>query len=367
MAGAAPNSSPGRRAVPVSLNAVLKALAAEPAEGEFLDEVLDRRIDRCGDLTRAGALRALELLSAAIQETGDEPELLESLVLLALTWPKLARRVGVDPAAAGRRAALLFEQAERPEEARALLETLADALPDDRGVDRDLAGLLRRLGDVDELARRYMGRAQAEIDAGRPLHAVPWLQEVLQADPGRKDIARLIRDLRYDDAEQSARRRRLRRAVVSAALCLLLVVVAAWREVELRDRFTSIRSAGPGDRAQLERRLGELEQFARRNPIWHGALAVDREVARVSESLADLARRREQALAAAALEERRRSEAAESARLEARRLVERERLHEAVGTFEQALALGGPEWEHANRVQRDIDAVQALIEESRKP
>lgn len=347
----------------MSLTTVLEAVGAEPLEGEFLDEVLDRRLDRCGELTRKAAGRSLELLEAAVRESGEDPELIETLVVVAIAWPRLAARRDLDVAALGRRAALLFEQADEPDRARALLEALADADPDDRGIDRDLTALLRRTGDVDELARRYTERAQVEIDAGRPLEAVPWLQEVLLADPGRKDIARLIRDLRYDDADRRDRRRTLRRRVTAAGVLLALLLGAGWREYSLRSEFQALLAGGPLDRAGLVQRLDDLQSFDRRHAVWHGSIAVGQEVGRVYAAIESIDRKTTAELAAAEAARALRLERAEEARLEGRRLVERGRLHEAVATFERALSLGGAEWDHAERIQRDLDAVQALIEE----
>ncbi|QDU68624.1 hypothetical protein [Engelhardtia mirabilis] len=349
----------------MSLNAVLRAVAVEPGDGEFLDEVLDRRLDRCGELTRSAAARALELVQAAVKEAGDDPRLLEALVLLGLSWPKLARRQSVDVPAFGRRAALLFEQGGDSDRGRALLEALADAFPEERGIDRDLSGLLRRLGDVDELARRYLAKAQVEIDGGRPMDAVPFLQEVLLADPGRKDIARLIRDLRYDDAEQAQARKRKRRGVGAVVLFVLLGAVLVWREVELDRQFKALTPPADNSRTELDRRLGELNEFARINPVWHGMLAVDRQIAQVDRAIDDLQRREADRAAAIATDKTRRTEAAETARLEARRLVERGRYHEAIATFEQALDLAGDDWGQAARVREDVAAVRELIEEPR--
>jgi hypothetical protein len=351
----------------LSLTDVLRAVAVEPVDGELLDEQYERRLGRCGELSRAAAERCLGLLVASQKDGGEDRELMEDLVLLALSWPRLAEKAGVELVPHARRLAELCLLDGELERARALLERVSEAAPDHRGLERDLIVVLRESGDVEALARRCLARAKREIDAGAPLEAIPWLQEVLVADPARRDVARLIRDLRFESAERKQRRQRLRRSVCLGAGLMLLGCAAVWREVEVRREYEELPSADPTRRNSIELRLSALAAFAESNPIWHGMHTVSVERARLDAALDRLARD-ERTHAARLAEQRRRD------RLEAElilggleRLIEYGELQRALTELDRALALGGETWAARDRALRDRAAIAELLQTEESP
>ncbi|MEO0651645.1 MAG: hypothetical protein AAFZ65_13295 [Planctomycetota bacterium] len=347
----------------MSLQEVRQTIQVEPVEGEERHELVARRIERCSDLGRKAADRCLKLLIAAQRDAGDDRELLEELVLFGLAWPKLVLRHGYELVGHARRLGELRLLDGDAVAARAVLERAADLFPDHRGLERDLIVVLRELDDVEALAQRCMRRAQAEIDGGKPMEAIPWLQEVLVSDPARRDVARLIRDLRFREAEGRRRRRRFLRG--SMALLGVFGVVAAlgWREVDLRQRYAGLPAADLESRASVELRLGALDAFATAHPIWHGTLELRAEQTQLRTELERLVSTEtvERELA----EERRRRAQIEAELLlnQVEQQVEYFELDAAEESLERALELGGPDWERRARVEADLAAVRELRDE----
>lgn len=304
------------------------------------------------------------LIDSLCDDPGDVRRL-EALLILGLAHPWILVRYHVSLAQEGRRLCLLLENRGEEERARAFLELLAEHLPEERELQQDLSSLMRRSGDVNELVDRCLQHADEAVREGRPLEAIPWLQEILLHDQSRRDVARMIRDLRYQEMEAERRTRRRNR------IALLLLVVSASvsalfaREVEIRERYSSLPEVAENELAALDARIAGIDTLIADNRFWFGMF-------RAVDERSDLRSRRDRVAARVAGERRRAQQAAEerTARADALRLraidsVAAADYRGALEHLRAALVLGGPSWEHHARVERDVQAVQRALEEQR--
>jgi tetratricopeptide (TPR) repeat protein len=353
-----------RTARPVTLSDVLQTLRVEPLEGELHDEFVSRSIDHCASLSRNAADHCVKLLIAAQRDSELDAELLEGLVLVGLAWPKLVIRHGYELVASARQlgdARLLEGDVDA---ARAVLERTLELFPDHRGLAQDLVVVLREADDIEALAELCMRRAQVEINAGRPLDAIPWLQEVLVSDPARRDVARTIRELRERTEDGRRRAASWWRGLLWTSVAGVLLGGLVWREAELRQRFDALPASDHSTVASVEIRLAALDAFATAHPVWHGAVGVQYEQSELRSSLARLVSVEE--LQAQLDEERRRRERIEADLLFSgvERHVEYGDLDLAIGDLERALELGGVSWIHRDRATRDLQAIRDLARSS---
>ncbi len=304
------------------------------------------------------------LIDSLCEDPGDVRRL-EALLILGLAHPYILSRYHVSLAQEGRRLCVLLENRGEGDRARAFLELLAERLPEERELQQDLSSFMRRSGDVGELVERCLGHADEAVREGRPMDAIPWLQEILLHDQTRRDVARMIRDLRYQEMESERRTRRRNRVallllVVSASLSALFA-----REVEIRERYAALPAVESGELGELDARLAGLDTLIADGRVWFGMF-------RAFDERSELRLRRERVAARVAEERRRRQEAAEEreARADALRLraidaVAVADYRVALEHFRAALVLGGPSWEHQARVERDVRAVERALEEQR--
>jgi tetratricopeptide (TPR) repeat protein len=347
----------------VSLKDVLAEIAVEPQPEEAPEALVDRRIDHIGRMSRNAADRCLELLVSAHEDGEHDQELLEDLVLLGLAWPRLVLRHGYELVGSARELAACRLGEGDLRMARAVLERAAELFPDHVGLERDLVAVLREADEVEELARRCIARAQREIDGGRIDEAIAWLQEVIRVDPGRRDLARLIRDLRFGQADRARRRARLRRAAAVSLLAMILVGALAWREYDVRRQFRGLPSVDPSSAASVEVRLAALEGFATTHPVWHGAFDVRSELSGLRSTRRRLESQAQTDRALAATIERERRAEADLLLAGVESKVEYGRLGLAVEDIRRALELGGVDWPSRERALADLEALERLIQQ----
>lgn len=319
---------------------------------------------RVAELERMDARTAAEcaeVLASVAGGEGADPEVLEALLILGLAHPELAESAKLQAMPTGRRLATRLEREGEIDHAMAVLELLLQRFPGHETLERDMAQLMRRQGMVQDLVGRYFERAKKCIAEGRTSEAAGWLREVLQLDPGRKDAARLIRDLRFKKLKQN------RSSGGGWKVLLLLLVLAggigvlALRELRLADEFRALPAANEGSHTSLQRRLADLERFVERHPVWHGALQVlsERSELRVRLAvLADQQRSEEQRIED---ERRARLDTAELHRTRGLQLAQGGDLSGALRAFEEALLSGGDDWEPRERVERDIQDLRAHL------
>lgn len=302
------------------------------------------------------------LLDSLCEDPGNLRQL-EALLILGLAHPDVLEAHRISLAVEGRRLAVLLERAGEEERARTVLELLASHMPGERSIDHELAGLMRRSGNTDELVDRYMRRAEEAVADGRVSEAIPWLQEILLIDRTRRDVARMIRDLRYQDAERSALRARRFRLMACVVLVTALVTVLFSRELDIRRSFGELPAAEPGDRDSMKVRQAALEGFLEDNWLWTGFFQATRERDELRSRIAEEERKEAAAAEAFQQEARRVRERAEAARMRGIMYSDRGQFAKALEDFEQALVGMDESWEHHAQVLRDIEALRAHLEE----
>lgn len=327
---------------------------------ELLGEQMQRAATEFDDRTAEAFCGAL--LEHLSEDPGSLREL-EALIILGLAHPKVLTRHRIPLAQEGRRLAVLLEQTGEVERATSLLEVLATRLPRDRGVDKDLASVMRRSGNVDLLVERYLRRAEGAVECGRPLEAIPWLQEVLVVDRSRRDVARMIRDLRWEEAQRIARTKRRLLFGTAALIGILVVTAIGTREWNLHRRYGSIPPASPGDRTSLQIRMEAVDALIADSPAWLGSLWASRERASLRgriDRIAALEAERERR----AIEERaQRLAEAENAWLRGREDASVRDFAGALEEFQLALEVAPPSWERRTRLETDVQALDAWLED----
>ncbi|MAB79066.1 MAG: hypothetical protein CMJ89_06895 [Planctomycetes bacterium] len=324
---------------------------------------LPRRLSEVEGMEIGLVEECAEVLLTAAGGEESAPEVLEALILIAIAHESIGARMGLTPASTGRRLAARFERAGKAENALGLLEFLVEELPGEPFIERDLAAVMRRQGVVRDLADRYFERAKSLIREGRAEEAMGWLRETLQIDRSRKDVVRLIRDLRFQEhALAQSRQVRWRFVAMALAVSLGLSFIII-REVRLLDQYRQIPEAVPGNPHSTEERLVVLESFIKANPAWHRAFHVLQERStlrietdRIEELRNELQQREDQKTGERLL-------SAEAAMYRGMTLSDGTEWRSALDEFKKALEWGGENWEHREQVQRDVEAIAEFLRE----
>ena len=283
---------------------------------------------------------------------------LEALMILGLAHPDVLDSHRISLAVEGRRLAVLLERAGEQDRARTVLELLANHMPEERTIDHELAGLMRRSGNTDELVERYLYRAEQKVADGRISEAIPWLQEILLIDRTRRDVARMIRDLRYENAERTARRAKSIRTALMLAVVGVVLVGAVTHEVNVRKSFGEIPSLQEESLDSMRERHAGLTLFLDSNKVWTGYFLASRELSSLGRRISREERRIAEEQAAAQAVITRRFERANAARNRALMYAERTQFEKALKDFRTSIEEMDPTWEHYDQVQRDIRALE---------
>ncbi len=324
----------------------------------------------------AGLARALDPSTASsfaralVEHLEAHPEDLrehEALIVLGLAHPRVLREQKIPLGQEGRRLASRLEGVGESSRAQELLEVLSQNDPCDRGVDKDLASIMRRTGNADRLVERYLVRSEEAVAAGRRRDAITWLREVLMLDRSRRDVARMIRDLQYEEREIKERRRRAASRVGLALLVIGLGVGVILREMHVATSYENIEQATPGSVESLGQRLASIDSLIAGNPMWLGMFKAGRERARIRTEIDRLEAARAEAtrLEADRLAELRIR--TESSRMSGLRLVESGDLHGAADHLRRALELAPEHWPHLVRTRSDLAAIEELLANRNAP
>lgn len=297
------------------------------------------------------------LLDSLCEDPGNL-RLLEALVILGLAHPDVLSEHRISLAVEGRRLAVLLERSGDPDRARSVLELLAGNMPSERTIDQELAGVLRRSGKTEELVERYLARAEDSIKEGKPSEAIPWLQEILLLDRTRRDVARMIRDLRYQEAEKTNRSKRRWRLLLVLLLVSSGVSALIAREVSIRRAYDSLPDASLTTPGSLQERRAGLQAMLDDYRVWSGMVGVTQERDTLDTRIAD--RERENAAEARRANKvaEQRQEMAEAARMRGLMHSERGEFDSALLSFREAMERSRPDWEHRAQLQVDIDAIE---------
>ncbi|MCP3919835.1 MAG: hypothetical protein GY711_30235 [bacterium] len=304
------------------------------------------------------------LLDSLTDDPGNLRQL-EALLILGLAHPDVLGRHRISIAVEGRRLAVLLERSGEIDRARSVLELLANHLPEERSIDHELAGILRRSGKTDELVERYLARAHQAVEAGKVSEAIPWLQEILLLDRTRRDVARMIRDLRYEEADREARTSRRNKILISLVLVSAVSTAVIGREVKLHKDYQKIGQVDPRRDETVVARKAAIEAFIEKNRFWAGLFDATKERDALSEQIGRNEREAASAEKRVVVQHERVTEMADAARVQALIYSERGDFHRALAEFQKSLSLAPEGWEHSERVRADIAALEDWKEASK--
>src|SRR6185295_7888998 len=99
--------------------------------------------------------------------------------------------------------------------------------------------------------------------------AIRWLQEVVALDRNRRDVVRMIRDLRWGENERKARNsKRVKLFCLALALCGVAYGVY-WREGHIDAQYHAIPPATQ-ELSSLRERLDAIDSILASNYVWIG-------------------------------------------------------------------------------------------------
>ncbi|MDF1838076.1 MAG: hypothetical protein P1V35_09425 [Planctomycetota bacterium] len=339
---------------------VINALYADGVEGGPIGN-LRAQVRRVHvELGRRKASAFTKKLLNSLTENPDELIQLEALVMLGFAHPEVARKHHIALATEGRRLGMLLEKAGRSERAQEVFELLCDYAPTDRTMEIELAGVIRRAGNTDELIERYMERAQEHMAAGESKEALPWLQEVLSLDRNRKDVSAMIRDVRHDQHHRLTSSRSNRRFAMVFLLVLGVAAAVGYRERSLHSSYMAIPAVEEGNALSMGARIASLGHFQEENPYWLGQSRVEREIETLTAEVQDLVFQAVEAeKARVKLLEEQTAEADNFRRLGLQSsdmgLFSKAREH-----FESALQVAPEGWSHTDALTRDVKAIREM-------
>ncbi|MCA9000774.1 MAG: tetratricopeptide repeat protein [Planctomycetes bacterium] len=339
---------------------VINALYADGVEGGAVGNLQNQVRRLRVELGKRKASAFTQKLLNSLSENPDELIQLEALVILGFAHPEVARRFHIALATEGRRLGLLLEKAGRPERAREILELLCEYAPTDRTLEIELAGVMRRSGNTEELIERYMDRAHELMAKGQSQEALPWLQEVFALDRTRQDVSHMIRDARHNQHHRITSSRSNRRFALVSLLVLGSMAAVGLRERDLHNLYMEIPAADTSNVTSLAARFDSLTKFQAAYPLWLGK-------SRVEEELSSLGARQQQLL----------TEAMDLKKAQARELAEKTaqadnyrrlglqcsdlgQFSEARVHFENALRVAPEDWPHIADLTRDVQAIRNL-------
>ncbi len=299
------------------------------------------------------------LLDSLCEDPGNLRQL-EALLILGLAHPDVLERHRISLAVEGRRLAVLLERAGQVARARGVLELLASRLPEERTIDHELAGILRRSGNTGELVERYLRRAEKAVEEESVSEAIPWLQEILLLDRTRRDVARMIRDLRYQEADRHTRGSRRSRVLIMVVLVAGVLTAVAGRELSIREEYANLAPVESNNlEMTLYQRKESIDQLLSNHRFWFGIFAVTKERDSLRLEIAEFEREKTRRDAADAAITLRRLQTAEGARLRGLKFSERGDFSHALTAFQEALEFSPAAWEHRPQVERDVEALRA--------
>ena len=305
--------------------------------------------------------------NALLERLAEDPASvrgLEALLLLGLAHPSLLDQHRIPLAQEGRRLAVLLERAGEVERAQTLLEVLSQRCPTDRGVERELNGIMRRSGSLDRLVERHLRRAEEAIKAGHREEAVHWLREVLVLDRSRRDVARMIRDLRYEDTD---RRNRWKRRLQVAALLTVLgaaLVGVVMREQRIEEEYAALPKLKGKDVEAMRAQLQLLDGWIAKNPLWLGMFDAGRERSRLRTDIEQTEAAQHEAQRVAMAAHAKQEIAAEAERVLGRQMAEHGDFAAAHEHFQRALELAPADWKAREQVRTDVEALASWLQKN---
>ncbi len=312
------------------------------------------------ELGRRKAHQFTRRLLDSLAANAEDAVQLEALVVLGFAHPDVMRKNHITLAAEGRRLGQLLEKQGREDRAREVLELLCERYPDDRTLELELAGIVRRSGKTEELIERYLERAQEHFGRKEMDRALPWLQQIIALDRNRKDVTRMIADIRHHQSNRRNSAKSNRRFVVVFLLVGAVLAGLGYREWRIHEQTQGIPVADRTDMASMSARIGALESLVEDHQLWLGRSRVDRELTELraaGQTILEEAQAEQSARQEALLEQRTR---ANFLREEGLKAAELGNWASAREQFQMALDAAPEGWEHQGSLQTDIEAIDAL-------
>lgn len=348
----------------VLVDEVVNALTSPPTDPDSPAPTLKEQLQMAAEEydRRTAATIARALVDSLCEDPG-EVRRLEALLILGLAHPTILDQYQVSLAAEGRRLCVLLENQGELDRARGLLELLVNELPTDRQLQQDLASMMRRTGEVDELVDRCLAHAEEHVQGGRIAEAIAWLQEVLLHDQSRRDVARMIRDLRYQELSNQKVSRRRNRIILLIVVITTTLTALGLRESKIREEYAALPPASNGDNAALDSRIEGIDNLIASNRFWLGMFSVVDERSDLRKKKDRLGAKQAAAKRAEVELQYQREAQAESLRLRAIDSVTLGDLEGAHGLFAQSLKCAAEDWDRRPRIEANIAAIEKLIAE----
>ncbi len=345
----------------MSTTQVVSAIRGPQSRSFTSIEFFGGRVDDCAGLGESIVARYFDTLLDELTER-SHADLLEALCLLCLGQPDEARARQIDVVElllrtagtlergheVGRAHALLSVGWQRMDQPAALLRAMEHFRVRQRRQTRHIADLLAK---ADLLWKR------SEIKRAEEAFA-----EVLEIDPRHEMALGMVRSIRARRSEARRVWRQRFGLLVGAGAAALVISLALSYEGKARDAYRALPAANPDQLLSVTERLGSLETFMERYPVWIGSFQAVEERAqlRVQERL--LERRQVAEAERHSRQSTSRLREAEFAYRDGRRLVEIHELEAAAEQFRIALEMGSDEWTRSERARADLEAIEALLQ-----
>jgi tetratricopeptide (TPR) repeat protein len=349
---------------PVIVEDVVTALTGDVASGPDARQALRERMQRATSEfnTRTAEAFARALLESLTQNPDDLRQL-EALVILGCAHPDVLAHHRISLHTEAERLIVLLEQAQELERADTVRELLAESAtvhqvetPAAKPANAREPGSERR-----ERVELCLRRADECIAAGRKREAIAALQEVMGLEPGRRDVARMIRDLR-----SSSRRRNWYIGRTLKTLAVLLVVGGAvafayLREMDVREQYGQLDRTRSGNEHAVQARLDAIDDFIATHHFWLGMTDALTDKARLEEQLRSLAQQQQKVKFEQKVAVEELALHADAARTRALMYAQKGQFELALVDFREALKSAPANWEYRQRVQADLAAIEAFL------
>lgn len=349
---------------PVIVADVVTALTGDVASGPDARQALRERMQRATSEfnTRTAEAFARALLDSLTQNPDDLRQL-EALVILGCAHPEVLQSHRISLHTESERLIVLLEQAGEQERADTVREMLAESASLHQ-LDTPAAkpaGAREPGNDRRERVERCLRRADECIAAGRKREAIAALQEVMGLEPGRRDVARMIRDLR-----STSRRRNWYIGRTLKTLAILSIVggtlaFAYTREMDVREQYGQLDRTRMGDERIVQARLDAIDDFIATHHFWLGMTDALTDKARLEEQLRSLAQKQQQVKFEQRVATEELALNADAARTRGLMYAQKGQFELALVDFREALKSAPANWEHRQRVQADLAAVEAFL------
>lgn len=327
-----------------------------------LKDQMRRAADEFDKRTAEAFARAL--LESLCQEKVNLRRL-EALLILGLAHPTILDHHRVSLRTEGRRLASMLENEGQSERARCLIEVIEQRLgPEDDFVVDAEEGSGQPRARVEEEIDAFMQKADQCAARGQNMEAIRWLQEIVTLDRNRRDVARMIRDLRWSEKERKARLRQRFKLVGVALLLCGLVTGIVMRESYIDLQYRDLPPT-TGELPSLNARLEGLDSLVSSNRVWFGMGTVLREQIRLRREISALEGQAAERAHEVAASRARQTEAAEAAESRGMLLAQQGHFEEALADLRQALVLSDPTWSRRPEIQANVTAIEAWMKKSR--